>query len=198
VRKNDAFVIVSGLPRCGTSMMMQMLEAGGMPIVTDRIRKADEDNPRGYYEFEKVKQIKEDSSWLAECHGKVFKMVSALLYHLPENKKYKVIFMKRNMAEMLASQKAMLKRQGQNGGDVSDEEMGQKFNQHLIKMQDWLKAQQHIDVLYISFNETIQNPTENAGLVNQFLGNRLNEEKMANVVSASLHRQKKEEVSTGI
>ena len=114
VRNKKEIIVVSGLPRSGTSMMMQMLEAGGLPIVTDHIRKADEDNPRGYYELEKVKKIKEDPSWLADCHGKAFKMVSALLYFLPKSRKFKVIFMKRNIEEMLASQRLMLMRLGKD------------------------------------------------------------------------------------
>ena len=85
--------IVSGLPRSGTSLMMQMLDSGGMEVVTDNIRTADVDNPKGYYEFERVKKIKEDSSWLKDTRGKVFKMVSMLLYDLPSDEEYKIIFM---------------------------------------------------------------------------------------------------------
>ena len=107
---NSVITIVSGLPRSGTSMMMRMLEAGGMEVVTDNIRKANGDNPHGYFEFEKVKKIKEDSSWLDETFGKVFKMVSMLLYELPSDKNYKIIFMKRNMKEIMASQRIMLKK----------------------------------------------------------------------------------------
>ena len=101
--KDETITIVSGLPRSGTSVMMQMLDAGGLPALTDHIRRADEDNPRGYYELEAVKKIKEDSSWLESCHGKVFKMVSLLLYNLPADKQYKVVFMKRDMDEMNVS-----------------------------------------------------------------------------------------------
>jgi hypothetical protein len=135
--KAEPVFIVSGLPRCGTSMMMQMLEAGGMQVITDHIRQADEDNPHGYYEFEKVKQIKEDSSWLDSCHDKVFKMVSALLYYLPNSKEYKIVFMKRKMDEMLASQNTMLRRQGRNDAVVSDEEMAKKLDKHLSEAETW-------------------------------------------------------------
>ena len=96
-QRNKVITIVSGLPRSGTSMMMRMLEAGGMEIVVDNIRKADEDNLHGYFEYEKVKKIKEDSSWLDNTQGKVFKMVSMLLYDLPSDRSYQLIFMKRNM-----------------------------------------------------------------------------------------------------
>jgi len=192
-KNNDTIVIVSGLPRCGTSMMIQMLEAGGMPIVTDNIRKADEDNPRGYYEFEKAKTIKEDTSWLEDCRGKVFKMVSALLYYLPAGKNFKIIFMRRNIAEMLASQRAMLRRLDRND-DLSDKKMHKKFEEHSRKMENWLKRQCNIEVIYVSYNETIRNPGKHATVVNRFLGGRLDEEKMANVVKKSFYRQRKKEV----
>src|ERR1700730_19121643 len=106
-------IIVSDLPRSGTSLMMQMLENGGVEVVTDNIRTADTDNPKGYYEFEKVKKIKEDASWLPATRGKAFKMVSQLLYDLPVGEKYRIIFMERDLDEVLASQEKMLERLGQ-------------------------------------------------------------------------------------
>ncbi len=138
---DNTITIVSGPPRSGTSMMMKLLEAGGMDIVTDNIRKANEDNPHGYYEYEKVKEIKEDTSWLKETRGKTFKMISQLLYDLPSNESYKVIFMQRNMNEILASQKKMLERMGNSEGGISDEEMGKFFNKHLSKALEWLDEQ---------------------------------------------------------
>ena len=107
---DSEIIIVSGLPRCGTSLMMQMLVQGGFEAVTDHIRTADTDNPRGYYELEKVKKIKEDASWLPETRGKVVKMVSQLLFDLPASERYRVIFMQRDLDEMLASQEKMLER----------------------------------------------------------------------------------------
>jgi hypothetical protein len=169
-----------------------MLEAGGIPPVIDHIRKADEDNPRGYYEFEKVKKIKEDASWIENCYGKVFKMVSALLYYLPNDKRYKVIFMRRKMEEMLVSQKLMLQRQGKKGDNVSDEKMSKKLHNHLRKVEEWLAKQNNIDVIYIHYNEVIKNPYENAERVNQFINGRLDVDKMAGSVNTSLYRQRKE------
>jgi len=195
-KKDDTILIVSSLPRCGTSMMMQMLEAGGIPPMTDHIREADEDNPRGYYEFEKVKKIKEDASWLEDCYGKVFKMVSALLYYLPSDKRYKVIFIRRKMEEMLASQNKMLQRQGEKGDNVSDEEMAKKLHKHLRKIEEWLAKQNNLDVIYINYNEVNQNPHENARLVNRFLGDRLSVAKMERVVEKSLYRKRKKGVLT--
>ncbi len=170
--------------------MMQMLEAGGMPIVTDHIRKPDEDNLRGYYEYEKVKEIKENSDWLDNCIGKAFKLVSVLLYSLPKDRKYKVIFMKRKMEEMLTSQKVMLERKGIKSDFMGDEEMSKKFEKHLQKIEEWLANQNHIDTAYINYNDVIQNPYENAKRINRFLGNRLNVDKIASVVKKSMYRQR--------
>ncbi|RLA94709.1 MAG: sulfotransferase family protein [Deltaproteobacteria bacterium] len=179
-------------------MMMQMLEAGGLGIVTDNIRKPDEDNPRGYYEFERVKKIKEDKSWLDECRGKAVKMVSMLLYDLPLEKKYKIIFMKREMEEMLASQRVMLERLGQKGGDVSDEEMGKKFEKHLRQVEEWLAKQENIDVLYVKYNDVLNDSQKYAEMVSKFLGRNLNVEKMANVIERSLYRQRKDNGAKGM
>ncbi len=191
-RNEDVITIVSGLPRSGTSMMMQMLEAGGMPVVTDNIRRPDEDNPRGYYEFEKVKKIKEDVSWLDSCQGRAFKMVTALLYHLPPDKKYKVIFMRREMKEILASQKAMLIRSEKPENALSDQEMAERFEEHLHRVEAWLAKQSNIEVIYMKYNEVIRHPYENARVVARLLEDRLDVEKMARVVERSLYRQKKE------
>src|SRR5215475_8067096 len=103
VASKNEIVVVSGLPRSGTSLMMQMLDKGGLEVVTDKIRAADTDNPRGYYEYEQVKKIKQDKSWLPATRGKAFKMVSQLLYDLPPTEKYRVIFMERDFEEMLDS-----------------------------------------------------------------------------------------------
>jgi len=116
----DTILIVSGLPRSGTSMMMKMLEAGGMAVLTDNIRTADQDNPRGYYEFERVKQIEHDTAWLPEAQGKAVKMIAGLLKHLPADYVYKIIFMQRDMDEVLASQRQMLVRRGKPTDCASD------------------------------------------------------------------------------
>src|SRR5690348_9725375 len=122
---NSEITIVSGLPRSGTSLMMQMLDKGGLEVVTDNIRIADRDNPRGYYEFEKVKTIKRDTSWLPQTRGKAFKMISQLLYDLPSSEKYRIIFMERDMDEMLVSQEKMLERLGREA--VPREEMKRAY-----------------------------------------------------------------------
>ena len=109
-RNNDkTIIVVSGLPRSGTSMMMKMLAEGGLPILTDALREADDDNPNGYYEFELVKKLPDgQNKWLADANHKVVKIISALLEHLPTNYRYKIIFMEREPSEILASQQKML------------------------------------------------------------------------------------------
>jgi hypothetical protein len=189
--KKDTVVIVSGLPRSGTSMMMKMLEAGGISVLVDNIRKADEDNPKGYYEFERVKQLKTDQVWLKEAKGKAVKMVSALLRQLPKDYSYKVIFMRRKMEEILASQKKMLVRQGKPTDDVSDERMAELYVQHLKEVEEWLAKQSNFDVLYVSYNDVLDNPAENASTVNAFLDNALDVGNMVRIVDQTLYRQRK-------
>jgi hypothetical protein len=182
--------IVSGLPRPGTSMMMAMLQAGGLEVLTDEIRKADEDNPRGYFEFERVKQVKEDRSWLPGARGKVVKMISALLDKLPSDHRYKVVFMERNIDEMLASQNQMLVRRGEPTDAVGDDEMRLLFRRHLRQMREWLEEQSNFNVLYVSYNDTLERPRENAEKINDFLGGTLDVNQMVSVVDKGLHRQR--------
>jgi hypothetical protein len=181
--------IVSGLPRSGTSMMMRMLEAGGMEVVIDNVRQADADNPYGYYEFEKVKKIKEDASFLEETHGKAFKMVSLLLYELPKAKQYKIIFMKRNIDETLASQKVML---GRGGKGVEEDNIGMKraFENHIHQITLWLAQQEHTDVMYVNYHDVLEDALASAQAINQFLGNRLDVRKMAAIVDQALYRHR--------
>ena len=113
-------VVVSGLPRSGTSLMMQMLQAGGMPLLIDDLRPADTDNPNGYWEYEPVKRLQQDNSWIPQAEGKAVKVVSALLQYLPPQHTYKIIFMQRPMQEVLASQTVMLERRGEQSGKADD------------------------------------------------------------------------------
>lgn len=186
-----SITIVSGLPRSGTSMMMQMLEAGGIELIVDHIRKPDGDNPKGYYEFEKIKRLEMDSTWLNNAHGKAIKVISMLLYQLPKNKMYKIIFMTRKMDEVLASQDKMLKRRGQPAGNVGHHVMAEKFNEHLRKIFVWLNNQNNMETILINYNDVILNPIEQTKNINRFLGNVLEVDKMVNVVDYFLYRQRK-------
>ena len=183
-------IIVSGLPRSGTSMMMRMLEAGGMRILKDEIRKADEDNPAGYYEFEKVKELKKDPSWLENAKGKAVKIISSLLEHLPERYIYKIIFIHRNMEEILDSQRQMLIRRGEPTDEVSDEKIGKMFLKHLQKIEERLNKQSNMDVLTIHYNEILKEPAKHGEIINRFLGNTLNTKNMTGVIDRTLYRQR--------
>jgi len=183
-------IIVSGLPRSGTSLMMQMLESGGVPIVTDHIRAPDEDNPKGYREFELAKKIEKDTTWLPATRGKAFKMVSQLLFHLPPTERYRIIFMERDLDEMLISQEKMLKRLGRPG--APHEEMKQAFVRHLDKVHRWLNSQPHVTILRVSYKDLLHRPAELAEQVRSFLAQDLNIEKMTQTVDRSLYRNRRE------
>ncbi len=183
--------IVSGLPRSGTSMMMKMLEAGGLPVLTDELREADADNPKGYYEFERVKALdKGDTAWVGAAAGHVVKVISALLKHLPAGFRYQVIFMQRAVPEMLRSQRKMMVRRGTDNTRVDDEEMAVLFETHLRMVEKWLANQAHFDVLYVSYNDMLVNPIEHAETVAAFLGGELNVEAMVDVVDPDLYRNR--------
>jgi hypothetical protein len=187
---DDVVTIVAGLPRSGTSMMIKMLEAGGMPVLTDNVRTADEDNPKGYYEFERVKQIEHDKAWLEDAQGCVVKIVSALLKYLPEGYRYKVIFMRREIAEILASQRKMLVHRGESEDKVDDATMARLFERHLKKVTAWIDTRADVDVLYVSYNDVLASPLEHARAVNRFLGGALDVESMASVVDPTLYRNR--------
>ena len=182
--------VVSGLPRSGTSLMMSMLAAGGLQPLTDEIRQADDDNPKGYYEFERVKQLKQDVSWLPSAQGKSVKIISSLLMTLPAGHHYKIIFMRRNMQEILASQRQMLIRRGQPDDKISDAEMAALFERHLQQVERWLDQQNNMSVLYVDYAHLVQIPVEQVPAVNAFLGGWLDEQKMLTAVDPKLYRQR--------
>jgi len=171
-------------------MMMAMLQAGGIRPLIDGIREADEDNPRGYFELERVKQLALDDSWLADATGRSIKVISALLERLPPRFEYRVIFMQRDMDEVLASQRAMLVRRGRGGDQPDDERMAVLFAKHLAKVRSELAQRTRMRVLYVEHGEVIAEPLEAAATINAFLGSGCDEEAMAGAVEANLHRQR--------
>lgn len=196
VDNKDFVTIVSGLPRSGTSMMMKMLEAGGMQVLTDNIRSADENNPKGYYEFERVKKLKDgDIAWVDTANGRVVKVVSALLEHLPEDYRYKIIFMRRDMNEILASQKQMLAILGQSNGNLTDTQLTAIYHKHLTKVEAWLARQTNLDVIYVNYNSLLRNPAEYLTQVQAFLKGDLDIEKMQSVIDRNLYRQRNHETN---
>ena len=185
-------IVVSGLPRSGTSMMMKMLEAGGLKILTDNQREADANNPKGYYEFERVKQMKDgDLAWLPDAAGKVVKIVTGLITFLPPEYKYKVIFMKRDLHEILSSQKKMLGRLGREDDNIPDDQMSKVYEEHLKQVKGWLVRQPNIELMYVNYNAMVADPTESLQKVNEFLGGGMDVKVMAGVVDKELYRERK-------
>lgn len=185
-------VLVSGLPRSGTSMLMQMLEKGGMPIVTDKIRTADEDNPRGYHEFERIKELDKtsDKTWLKQYRGQVIKTISFLLQDLPLNLNYQVLFMRRDIEEVLRSQNKMLERNGTGDTVVPDSKMRQNYQFHLKKVYYQLDTTPNFRVLYLDYAAVVEDPFREARRINDFLKSNLDVEAMASAVESGLYRNR--------
>lgn len=191
--KTEQFItIVSGLPRSGTSMMMQMLAAGGIPALADNLRQADEDNPRGYYEFERVKQVDGDSSWLDEAEGGAVKMVYRLLYNLPPDRVYRVIFMSRELEEVIASQQVMLARHGKASDRLDDARLVAIYRRQLQEVMTWLHGQLNFSVLSVDYHAVLSDPEQTVQQLNHFLDGRLDTDAMLRVPDWSLYRQRRE------
>jgi hypothetical protein len=192
-RDTEPFVtIVSGLPRSGTSMMMRMLEAGGLPALIDNERAPDEDNPRGYYEFERVKQIASDASWLEEARGRCVKMVYRLLYDLPPAFAYRVIFMTRALDEVIASQDVMLRRHGIPGDEVDAGMLARMYGRQLQDITEWLREQTGFSVLFVDYHDVLTDPGPVVRRINTFLGGALDVDAMLLVPDWSLYRQRRD------
>ena len=186
---NELITVVSGLPRSGTSMLMQMLDAASYPCLTDGVRKADADNPRGYFEYEKVKRLRRDWAWLSEAKGKAIKIIAQLIPFLPSQFSYQVVFMERNISEVLASQREMLQRQGKDGGNLSDVQLRQIFERQVLEVKQVL-SQRNIPVLDVAYSEALQYPMKVAEKIREFLSEDLAVEAMAAVIDPYLHRQR--------
>lgn len=188
----ECITVVSGLPRSGTSMMMRMLEAGGMPVLTDAKRQPDESNPKGYYEFEPVKQMQDgDTHWVLQSRGRAIKIISPLLEYLPGGNDYRIIFMQRNMNEILASQREMLLRRGEPVSRYSDHAMADLYEKHLAKISAWIARQPGMQVLYLHYNQIITNPGPLITQVALFLQPfPLDVASMSAIVETSLYRQR--------
>lgn len=184
-------IVVSGLPRSGTSMMMRMLSAGGVVVQTDERRFADEDNPLGYFEDERVKDLARDATWLTETRGKAVKVVSSLLKHLPSLHRYKVVFMRRDIDEVLASQNRMLARRGKQVLAEEDARLRALFVKHLDAVAAELAARSDLEVLYVEYRAAISDPGTEAARLNAFLGGGLNERAMSAAVDPTLYRQRR-------
>jgi ElaB/YqjD/DUF883 family membrane-anchored ribosome-binding protein len=179
-------------------MAMKMLAAGGLEVVADGIRAADEDNPKGYFEDERVKDLEnmKDTSWLRHARGKVIKVVSSLLQYLPRDNRYRVVFMRRNLDEVLASQSKMLDRRGEQSG-TNDDELRQMYEGHLEKVEFQLRFRPNFDALYVNYTDVLARPEELAKRISEFLGGGLDVQRMAEQVDPNLYRNRARDIERG-
>lgn len=193
LRYGDPVLVVSGLPRSGTSMAMKMLDAVGIPVVTDEERSADEDNPKGYFEDERVKDLanQQDKSYIRRSRGKAIKVISFLLKELPDDNFYRVIFMRRDLEEVLASQKKMLERRGEHD-DTDDERMAELWKDHLWRANYMLKNKPNFEFIEVHYSEVLADPEGQARRIAEFLGGGADVRKIAEVVDPDLYRNRAE------
>ena len=182
--------IVSGLPRSGTSMLMRMLEAAEIEILTDNRRQPDTDNPEGYYEYEPVKNLSEDASWIKAVDNKGIKVISHLLPYLPADKPYKLLFILRPIEEILESQKKMLERGGEVFDEPSQKRLAFKFQDHLYKIRLWIARQPNMNCLFIKYFDVINTPLDCARQIAHFLEVECDPRAMAGVVDPALYRNR--------
>jgi len=182
--------IVSGLPRSGTSLMMQMLVAGGLTALSDGERRADTDNPKDYLEWERIKTLPKDPNCIAEAEGKVVKCISQLLLSLPMNHDYRIIFMQRPLPEVLASQEEMLKRRGTHDPAVDSSIIKQAFQTHLYEVNTWLNGKPNLEMLRMPYHRVLEEPRPVAEEIVEFLKTPLNLDAMVAQVDQSLYRQR--------
>jgi hypothetical protein len=191
-RYGDDIVVVSGLPRSGTSMMMRMLAAAGVPILIDGERTADIDNPHGYFELERVKRLESDPDrgWLREARGKAIKVVSPLLRWLPLNHQYRVIFMRRDLDEVIASQNRMLEHR-QEPNPLGDARARELYARHLEDVTRLMRRRRCVQWLELDYDEAIAHPEATSRRVCTFLQRPEEVQSMAQAVDASLYRNRR-------
>jgi hypothetical protein len=178
--------VVSGMPRSGTSCMMRMLEAGGLPSLTDRRRLADSHNPHGYFEYELVKQLPRDASWIGNGRGKAVKIIYPLLQYLPTEIEYRVLFMERDLREVFASQRAMLLSRGDPAADQDENRLIPVLRTELLGIKEWLAGQSNMQHLYVPYAELTRESAGWSRKISHFLSGGLNEAAMAGAVDPSL------------
>ena len=182
--------IVSGLPRSGTSLMMQMLDAGGLPVLSDGERKADTDNPKGYFEWERIKQLPKDPGVIAEAEGKAVKVISQLMLSLPMEYEYRVIFMQRPLPEVLRSQDEMLRRRGNAESNIDTSAIEEAFQRHLVELNQWLAGKPNMEVSRVHYHRVLREPRPVSEEVAAFLKTPLDIAAMVRQVDGSLYRNR--------
>jgi len=188
----EPIIIVSGLPRSGTSMMMKMLDAAGIAIMTDAVRTADIDNPKGYFEYERVKDLEKDPDrgWVRDGRGKALKVISWLLKDLPDDNAYQIVFMRRDIDEVLASQNKMIANRGEQD-TTDDESMAEAYRNHLAAVRIMGRKKANWSIVEIRYDEAVREPAKVARTVNAFLGGRYDERRMVEAVDEKLYRNRK-------
>ena len=184
-------MVVSGLPRSGTSMLMKMLTAGGLQAMVDYVREADSDNPRGYFEFERVKDLtgETDKSWIREARGKCIKVISHLLRDLPDENFYLIIMAERDLGEVIASQNIMLRKRGE-ANSADDEKVVELYKKHLISAKILANVRPNMKMLEVRYSEALDDPRSCAERINKFLGGGLDIDKMKKAVEQQLYRNR--------
>lgn len=191
--QGEPIVVVSGLPRSGTSMMMRMLESGGVRVMSDGEREADVDNPKGYFELERIKHLEKetDKSYVRESRGSALKVISFLIKDLPDDNDYRVIFMRRDLEEVLASQDKMINRLGTEDTTAADEAMKEAYRNDIIRTRLMCRKRSNFEMIEIHYTHAINNGPATASQVNTFLGGTLDEAAMRDAIDASLYRNRK-------
>ncbi len=186
VYRENQITLVSGLPRSGTSLMMQMLDKGGMEILQDHIREADISNPKGYYEYAPVMSLYKDNSWLHKGQNKALKVVAPLLKSLDTKYRYKIIFMKRDLNEIIQSQQKMLGK----SDDVFPVKIYNEFQKLLSNVNIWNKKEPGVEILYVDYKDVLEKPEEIINKIEKFIGKELNSEAMKGCIDTSLYRNR--------
>jgi hypothetical protein len=190
--RGEPIVVVSGLPRSGTSMMMRMLEAGGLAILADGERSADIDNPKGYFELERIKHLEHetDKSYLRAARGKAVKVISFLIKELPDENDYRVLFMRRDLDEVLTSQQKMIDRLARPDADAGAEAMKEAFRNDIARVRVLCRSRPNFELIEIRYQDAVADPAAASRAVNEFLGGRLDEAAMRAAVEESLYRNR--------
>jgi len=190
--RGEPIVVVSGLPRSGTSMMMRMLEAGGLAILADGERSADIDNPKGYFELERIKHLEHetDKSYLRAARGKAVKVISFLIKELPDENDYRVLFMRRDLDEVLTSQQKMIDRLARPDADAGADAMKEAFRNDIARVRVLGRSRPNFELIEIRYQDAVADPAAASRAVNEFLGGQLDEAAMRAAVEESLYRNR--------
>jgi hypothetical protein len=190
VGEDRIITVVSGLPRSGTSMMMQMLSAGGLSVYSDSKRLADEDNPMGYMEHEDATKLASDKSWVPKARGKVVKIVAQLLPFLPEGEHYRIVFMHRDLREVLASQRSMLERLGRSGASMDEAALGDTLRGQVESVLKWVNGRPNAKCLHVRYEDAVNNPAGLTGRLDAFFAGRVSTPAMTAAINPRLRRQR--------